>query len=218
MYPRQFYEIYPAFPNTLDVFVIMSFNDEYMPRWTNVIAPAIQNIKKGNVSLNPFRVDSRTIGDSILTDILQGIRRSIAVFADITSMGKASGNSYRNGNVMYELGIAHAVRLPEEVVIFRSDTDALLFDTSNIRINQYDPDTKPDEAIKKIIQALLNSLREVDLKRHMTVERISASLDVNSVIMLFNAQCPDGLRPPPSGNMGQALGRTLRAMCAFKGF
>jgi hypothetical protein len=37
MYPRQFFEIYPAFPDSLDVFVIMSFDEKFTPRWMNVI-------------------------------------------------------------------------------------------------------------------------------------------------------------------------------------
>ena len=48
---------------------------------------------------------------------------------------------------MHEIGIAQAVRLSKEVILFISDDDELLFELMNIRVNKYDPDNKPDEAI-----------------------------------------------------------------------
>ena len=53
-----------------------------------MIAPAIRQVLRNDVPLEPFRVDSRKVSDSILTEILDGISKSRLVFADITAVGK----------------------------------------------------------------------------------------------------------------------------------
>ena len=63
---------------------------------------------------------------------MDGITSSRLFLADVTSIGKRDDVPIRNGNVMYEIGLAHAVRLPEEVLLFRSDSDRLLFDLANV--------------------------------------------------------------------------------------
>ncbi len=56
------------------------------------------------------------------------------ILADISSVGKDSvtGKPYRNGNVMYEVGIALASRQPSDVLLVRDDSDNFLFDVSTI--------------------------------------------------------------------------------------
>ena len=66
-----------------------------------------------------------------LTKVLNGVTDARLILCDISSVAKVAGNPFRNGNVMYEVGIAHACRLPEEVLLFRSDRDDLLFDVTN---------------------------------------------------------------------------------------
>ena len=61
-------------------------------------------------------------------------------------MGTVNGHPMRNDNVLYEVGLAHAARLPAEVVLFRSDRDQLMVDVVNIRVNSYDPDRDPGAA------------------------------------------------------------------------
>jgi len=59
--------------------------------------------------------------------------------------------AFRNENVLYEVGIAHSSRLPEEVIFFRSDNDKLLVDLANIRINSYDPDGDPKKSKELVL-------------------------------------------------------------------
>jgi hypothetical protein len=131
MYPAIFFGLFPPFPRDDRVFVAMSFDSRFDRRWNEVIVPAVRRIcvRTGatETRLEPHRVDLRTASDSILTEILDGIGRCRAVVADITSIGHIEGRPVRNANVLYEVGLAHASRLPEEVIIFRSDRDALLF-------------------------------------------------------------------------------------------
>src|SRR5262245_37213193 len=111
----------------------MSFNERFNSRWENVISPAIKSISLNYVPLEPIRVDARYISDAILTEILDGIGNSKLIFGDITSLGEHDGRVVRNENVLYEIGLAHAMRLPEETVLFRSDRDRLSFDVQGIR-------------------------------------------------------------------------------------
>jgi hypothetical protein len=122
-------------------------------------------------------VDAWRVSDSILTDVLNGISTARVIFADISSIGANDGRAIRNGNVMYEVGLAHAARQPEEVVLFRSDNDPLLFDLSNVRVNKYDPDNNPEAAREQICAAIIEAVKETDLRKSIAVKQVAAALD-----------------------------------------
>lgn len=210
MYPANFYSLFPAFPRGTNVFVAMSFDPRFSARWENVIKPAVESLKLGDQQLIPVRVDARVVGDSILTEILQGIGSAQVVFADITSIGALDGRPVRNGNVMYEVGIAHAVRLPEEVLLFRSDVDSLLFDTANVRVNFYKPDEEPQESKRAVAEAIHQALREVDLRRHLAVKAAADSLDYPSFEVLFECHRASELLHPIRKTMGDTLASISR--------
>ena len=190
----------------------MSFDDRFARRWSEVIDPAIRNVKRNEKSLEPIRVDASRVSDSILTEILSGIRSSRLVFADVTTVGYLENHRpIRNGNVMYEVGIAHAVRLPEEVILFRSDSDPLLFDVANVRVNQYAPDEQPEEAKSLISSSIIAAMRELDLRRNLAVGRAAESLDIPSWWLLAETQSGQGVTHPEMRTMRQALGNASRA-------
>jgi hypothetical protein len=154
MYPRNYFQLFPPFPREEKVFVAMSFDTRFDACWNQVIIPAIQAVHVNDVPLQPHRVDThRIIRDSILTEILGGITNDRVIFADITSLGQLDSKPVHSSNVMYEVGLAHAVRLPEEVILFRADTDFLLFDVANVRVNTYDPDHDSDSARAWVTEA-----------------------------------------------------------------
>lgn len=132
------------------------------------------------------------------------------VFADVTSIGQYEGRAVRNGNVMYEVGLAHAVRLPEEVLIFRSDSENLLFDVANVRINSYDPDGSPDQARKQVSEAIIESLNELDLKRNLAIKSASQAMDLDAWGVLTTAAMNNGISQFPTKTMGQALGNIAK--------
>ena len=172
MYPHHYLSLFPPFPREPKVFVAMSFDSRFDSRWENVIAPAVRSVQ-----LEPIRVDTRKVSDSIVTEILNGIANSRFVLADITTIAKLNKTAIRNGNVMYEIGIAHSCRLPEEVLIFRSDGDALPFDVTNIRVNSYDPDGKQEEAKSSVSSAIKSAQQELDLQCHLATKAAIESLD-----------------------------------------
>jgi hypothetical protein len=206
MFPRNYFGLFPPFPRENKVFVAMSFDDRFLPRWENVILPAIRNVAVNDVPLEPDRVDARRIGDSILTEILGGVSNDRLILADITTLELVDGRPIRNGNVMYEIGLAHSVRLPEEVLIFRSDSDRLLFDVANVRINSYDPDGDPAGARSQVSDAIIESLKELDLKRNLAVKSAAQSLDFNGWWVLSMAAENNGVHQFQTKTVGEALG------------
>lgn len=177
MYPLNFFNLFPPFPREKKVFVAMSFDERFDKRWQEVIKPAVENIIVNGTQLEPYRVDFGKGSDSILTEILMNISNCNLFFADLTTIGQLNENPIRNGNVMYEIGIAQAVRLPEEVILFRSDKDPLMFDLVNIRVNYYDPDVEPEDAKQKVNEVLSSSIEEIKLQKHLSVQRVVDSLD-----------------------------------------
>jgi len=208
MYPANFFVLFPPFPRDEKVFVAMSFDPCFDRRWHEVIDPGIRNVSVNDKRLEAVRVDTRKVSDSILTEILTGVANSRLVLADITTIGHLDERPVRNGNVMYEVGLAQAVRLPEEVILFRSDDDALLFDTSNIRINRYAPDDTPDQARSQVSDAIIAAIQELDLRRHMAVQKAVESLDFPSWWLLMKSK--DGIAHPEMRTVGQLVGNLER--------
>jgi hypothetical protein len=124
--------------------------------------------------LRALRTDISKTGDSILTEIIDGIAHSQLVLADVSTIGKDSvaGASYRNANVMYEVGIALACRLPSEVLLIRDDEDKFLFDLSSVPHKKIDF-TNIDKATAELRGALLERLQE---RSHVQDARIELAL------------------------------------------
>lgn len=134
MHPNVFLKNFWQVELRPQIFVAMSFSKKYRRRYEQVISPAINAISVNGTQLKPYRVDLSKSGDSILTDIVDGISHSQMVLADVSAIGKNyfTKEVYRNGNVMYEVGLALACRQPHEVLLVRDDNDKFLFDVSTI--------------------------------------------------------------------------------------
>ncbi|MEK6790069.1 MAG: hypothetical protein AABY45_00015 [Deltaproteobacteria bacterium] len=184
----------------------MCFAEEFTSRWRDVIEPTVQGIAFNDVPLRAYRVDASTVSDSILTEILAGIAHSRLIIADISTIGLIDGKPIRNANVFYEVGLAQAVRLPQEVLLFRSDNDPLLFDTANIRVNSYEPEKKPQVASKIIVNAVVSALKEIELKKSLALQRIAETLDVHSWTTLLLTIGSKEIFHPDQKTMGQMLG------------
>jgi hypothetical protein len=102
MYPAHGLQLFPPFPRNDRVFVAISFDPRLEQRWEQVIAAGIQD-----AGLEPFRVNIPKTSGSIPAEIIQGISQARLVLGDVTAL-----DGIRNGNVMYEIGIAHTCRLP----------------------------------------------------------------------------------------------------------
>lgn len=196
MHPNTFYSNLFNQEKRDEVFVIMSFADEFAPTWLNIIEPAIRD----GVKLKPNRVDNNESGESIIHDILDGIAHAHLVLADITCsiMRDRSGVIWpqRNGNVMWELGIAHVMRLPDEVVTIRADEEASIFDLTQFRAFPYAPrDAAGSRAlIETLCKDRLKQIDQVgsDYVRRCTVHRLRG--------LEYVVQVRPAGRPHASGN------------------
>ena len=179
MHPRTFLDAFWRNDLRDEVFVATSLAPTYESRWTSILVPAIEHEPVNGINLKAKRVDLEKSGDSILTAIVDGISHAQLIVADIsvTHVWNDDGceRPERNGNVMYEVGLAIAVRQPVEVVLIRDDNAPLLFDVSSIPVLEFDP-SDAAESVTKIRAVLADRLVERDLNKDLRVTRAMESL------------------------------------------
>jgi len=98
-------------------FVLMPFGNEFDYNYEHIIRPAVEGI-----GLSPLRVDGRPLSIHIMEDVWKEIRASTVVIADLTG---------RNSNVLYELGLTHALAKP--AILIAPSAEDLPFDIHGIR-------------------------------------------------------------------------------------
>lgn len=175
-----------------EVFVAMSFSPQYQSRFDQVFRPAIERVLVNGKALRATRVDESKSGDSIITDIVRGIAQARVVVADISALAKppAYAEVFRNGNVMYELGLAHAVKSPAQVIVLRDDREKLLFDVSSIPHTTIDF-TDVDDAKSTITRLLCDRIEEGDKVVDIKLRSFLASMTPDELGVLERlATCP----------------------------
>lgn len=129
-----------------DCFVIMPFNSIADRVYEVVFKNAIRGAK-----LNPLRADEIYGDKRVMSDVWRALRSSRLVVAEVTG---------KNANVLYELGMAHALGKP--VIIVTGQREDVPFDLRDIRYIVYDknqPDwgQRLEETLKKTLQKLLTT-------------------------------------------------------------
>lgn len=165
MYPRRFFDTLWRSELGDDVFVAMPFGDEFDPVWHEVFQPAVEEARPK--ALQAKRVDVTVLSGDVVTAILDGIAHSRLVLADISVMSTGQ----RNGNVMYEVGLAHAVRTEPEVLIVRSDDEPLSFDVAGIQVHRYRREDLVESRamVTKLLRAALSAGTR-NHPSHVTIE------------------------------------------------
>ena len=124
-------------------FIAMPFSEDFDPVYRELIAPAIRAAQ-----LDPIRVDALIGTDYIIHDIWRSIRGARVVIADITGL---------NPNVMYELGIAHAMAKPACILCTVDEgerfLDVLPFDIRMYRVIRYER-KEPAGALETLTETL----------------------------------------------------------------
>lgn len=192
MYPQAFLKTFWRMELLPQIFVAMSFAERYHERFNKIIDPAIRAISINGKNLKSYRVDLSKSGDSILTEITDGIAHSQMFLADVSSVGKdvVSGKPFRNGNVMYEVGIALACRHPSDILLVRDDQDPFLFDITDVPHKTIDFTDKHSarEELKNILVTRLNE------QKHVNDARIKLAIDtltsVESQYLKYLARFP----------------------------
>jgi hypothetical protein len=81
----------------------------------------------------------------------------------------------RNGNVMYELGLAHALRPSTDIIVVRSDNEQINFDVAGINVHSYRRDnlnSATDTFSRLIDSAIGERKKRADLLLQMAEERL----------------------------------------------
>jgi len=172
MYPKIYIDLFRSFDREPEVFVGMPFSKEFEPRWKSIYKPAIISC-----NLKPFRVKERFVSDSIPIDILSGISRAKFLLFEISNEKTARPNP----NIMYELGIAHATRIPEEVIIIRDkQSENIPFNIKHIRWNNFSPQNSK-QSITIIKNLIKKAKKEVDLTKDLIINKALNSLDIDMI-------------------------------------
>ena len=175
MYPKIYIDLFRSFDRMPEVFVAMPFSSQFESRWKEIFVPAIESC-----DLKPCRTKELLVSNSIPVDILDGIGRAKFLLFDISNEEKDRPNS----NVMYELGIAHATRLPEEVIIVRDEeSESSPFDIQHIRWNSFSTQ-KIEESRAKIEKLIKNAEKQIDLTKDLMVKNTLSSLDFETISFL----------------------------------
>ena len=182
MYPREYFDTFWRGDIKNEVFVIMPFTEEFTPVWEYAIKPAIEE----DTQENPIarRVDTTTITGNIAFEILEGIAHAKIVFADISVCTSEKWKGQRNGNVMYEVGLAHALRQKEEIIMVRKDDEEINFDIVQIRVQRYDP-SDLHKTRKEFSTFIKNSINTIDNLKSLKVEQAVRSLTANCPRLMF---------------------------------
>lgn len=96
-------------------FVLMPFKDPFNSYYDEIIKPAVEK-----TGLKPIRADEIYGIETIMCDIWNTINSAKVLIAELTS---------RNANVLYELGLAHAIRKP--VIIISQSIEDIPFEESD---------------------------------------------------------------------------------------
>jgi hypothetical protein len=128
-------------------FVMMPFAGSLGAYYASIYEPAI---KKAGISA--VRADTDIFGTGkIIDQIWSGINSAKVLVAELTG---------RNPNVLYELGLAHALRKP--VVLVSSNEQDVPFDVRHVRVIYYDM-ADPfwgDKLIDKVAENIVSALKD----------------------------------------------------------
>lgn len=126
-------------------FVMMPFANPIGGYYSLIYEPAIKK-----AGLTPVRADTDIFGTGkIIDQIWTGLNRAKVLVAELTG---------RNPNVLYELGLAHALHKP--VVLVSSNEADVPFDVRHVRVIYYDV-TDPfwgDKLIAKVAENIVSAL------------------------------------------------------------
>jgi hypothetical protein len=130
-------------------FVMMPFAEPLGGYYASMYQPAIEKAK-----LKAVRADAEIFGTGkIIDQIWSGIRSARVLVAELTG---------RNPNVLYELGLAHALRKP--VVLVSSNKEDVPFDVQHVRVIYYDTRDPfwGTKLIDKVAENILSALKNPD--------------------------------------------------------
>lgn len=175
MYPKHFFERFWEGEQKNQLFVGMPF-DESVDTNFNIV----DNSAKLIGFEKAFRVGIETEANSINDRIFDAIANSKMLLFDLSDDNRTKEI---NNNVIYELGIANAIREPFDVVLIRKKTENKLklpFDIQGLHINFFE-DKITEEFIKEKIASAMQNQQWHKSKR---ISSAIESLDENGLFLM----------------------------------
>lgn len=129
-------------------FVVMPFANPIGAYYDNIYKPAIEKAK-----LKADRADADIYGTGkIIDQIWNGITSARVLLAELTN---------RNANVLYELGLAHALHKPVVLICSKANEDDVPFDLRHVRVIYYDKDDPfwGTKLIEKVAEKILSVMQ-----------------------------------------------------------
>ena len=123
IYPADFLENAPPRLKGGHCFLVMPFEAPFSAAVYSALRSMLETL-----AITCHRGDQRVYGSSVMSDVLWGLAVAELLIVDVT------GN---NPNVIYELGIAHAIRCNKSVLLITQNIDEVAFDLRHLRIVKY---------------------------------------------------------------------------------
>lgn len=168
----------PATPPK-NCFVIMPFGGWEDDYYTRIYLAAIES-----AGLKPHRADDLFRPSTIINDIWEFTKNADIILAVLTG---------RNPNVLYELGLAHAIGKP--AILVTETMDDVPFDLRSLRIIEYDknvPDwgdalkNSIEQSIKEVVKSPLKSVLPTFLEIDETQKSEPISTHEKEILELRN--------------------------------
>jgi hypothetical protein len=143
-------------------FVIMPFHALYEAEYEQVIKPAIEES-----GLSCIRGDEIFQRQAVIQDIWRAVRTSRVVVAELSG---------RNPNVMYEIGLAHALSKP--IIMITRNEDDVPFDLRSLRYIFYDLNDPlwGQNLRKKLTQIIRQVLENPNIAGHLEDVTVETTL------------------------------------------
>jgi len=188
MYAKFFFERFWEGDQRNELFVCMPFHDSFDNKFKNIIVPSSK--KAGFESAE--RVKENWEANVITDRIFDGIANSKMILFDLTDDPKSPCQFSKqvNVNVLYELGIANAIREPEDIILIReSSSTQLPFDISGMNVNFY----KEELEIAWLTEKLNNALKGQKWYNSKRVDAAAKSIDGIALQLMNSIGCrPEG--------------------------
>lgn len=198
MYPKTFFEQFWESEQKNELFVCMPFHDSYNDRFKIFNEAAIEvGFDKA------VRVKEDPLPNEIKTKILDGIANSKFILIDLSDDPKSPCEHSRhiNGNVLYEAGIAHAMREPEAILMIRDkEVDKVDFDVRGMTIN-----IAPQNHINKewLVSLLKSAIDSYEWYKSKRVKSVAESIDdIGLNFMISIGKRPEGANHFNSNKLG----------------
>lgn len=188
MYAKSFFELFWTADQRNELFVCMPFHDSFDGKFRDVIGPSAK--KAGFDKAERVKEDWQA---NVITDrIFDGIANSKMLLFDLADdpISPCQFSKQVNGNVLYELGVANAIREPQDILLIRGGSPLKVpFDISGLNINVYEGELKAEWLSDKLKTALEKQKWYMS-KRAQAAAR---SIDDNGFLLMATIGCrPQG--------------------------